>query len=132
MVRTNHFTLHSDRGPRLIIISPVLFQSKEKPSLLPPIKAYLYEHLILEEFWAHAADYKIEIPKEFERKDLVIKHDQDFEKAYLGYLISSGDENLQWKWEGAVINLSKIEIKQIEDFFNSYPENDEEMVPVKS
>ncbi|NHA06282.1 hypothetical protein G7092_20905 [Mucilaginibacter sp. HC2] len=123
MVNLIEFTLKSDRGERFLFISPVLMQSKEMPSLLPPIKAYVYEDLIKEDFWAHLGDKKSEIPKEFERKELVIKHDQDFEKAYLGYLVLSDGESTLWQWEDNVTGLNKGDIEKIEAFLNNYKKN---------
>lgn len=121
MVNLTEFTLKSDSGERLLFLSPVLLQSKEMPSLLPPVKAYIYENLIKEGFWAHLGEKKI-IPKGIERKELVIKHDQDFEKAYLGYLIYSNENGL-WHWSGNSSNLNKDDIEKVEGFLNNYKDD---------
>ena len=63
---------------------------------------------------------KNEIPKELERKDFVIKHDQDFEKAYLGYLVLNSGENTLWQCEGNLTKLDKDDIEKLEAFFNNY------------
>jgi len=123
MVNLIEFTLRSDGGERFLFISPVLMQSKEMPSLLPPIKAYVYEDLIKEDFWAHLGDKKSEIPKEFEIKELVIKHDQDFEKAYLGYLVLGDGESTLWQWEGDAAGLNNDDIEKMVAFLNDYKSN---------
>lgn len=99
-------------------------QAKEMPSLNPPFKAYVYEDLIKEDLLDYYMD---EEKKSLLRKHreqslpaLVIKHDQDFEKAYLGYLILYQGEQKKWEWEGRRVNLTADDVLQIETFMNNY------------
>lgn len=54
-------------------------------------------------------------PKEMQ----VLKRDQDFEKAYLGYVVKP-NENEPWQNDGNLKRLSADEIKQLEQLINNY------------
>ena len=125
MVNLIEFSLKSDKESRTLFISPGLLQSKEMPSLLPPLKAYMYKNLVKEDWLAHLKGGKIKTPEQFQRERLVVKHDQNFESAYLGCLSCRADENNRWKWEGSSTNLSQSEIEEVEMFLNNYGKNEQ-------
>jgi len=125
MVNLLEFTLKSANGDRLIYISPIMLQSQEMPSLLPPMKFHLYENLIKVDWLTHIGAERIKVPKAFERKPLAIKYDMDLEKPYLGYLLCSYDEGKRWKCEENSTTLTEHDVKELETFLNNYKGGDE-------
>jgi len=121
MVNLLEFTLKSATGDRLIYISPIMLQSQEMPSLIPPMKFHLYENLINADLRAQLRQEKIEISKGFERKPLAIKYDMDLEKPYLGYLLCSYDESTRWKCEENSTTLTEHDVNELEAFLNNRP-----------
>lgn len=112
-------------------LSPTCLHAPQEPSLIAPFKAYLYEGLI-KEIWK--SDFQIssedidkltvaqkETVGKYSKGDERIKHDQDFESSYLGYLVLNAGEKEHWKWEGSTARLDSQDIEKIEEFFNNYP-----------
>jgi len=119
MTNLIEFTLKSEKGERHIAICPVQFQVIQRPSLAPPFKAYIYEDLAMEEWSAHVGQQKNSMPPASPKEMQVLKRDQDFEKAYLGYVVKP-NENEPWQNDGNLKRLSADEIKQLEQLINNY------------
>ncbi|MFI5136509.1 MAG: hypothetical protein ACHQIM_01695 [Sphingobacteriales bacterium] len=119
MVNLIEFTLKSDNEERFLFISPVLLQSKTMPSLFP-VKAYVYENLIKEDQWAYLKGKSSRLVEYSGKSQIVIKHDQDFEKAYLGSLTVHPDEKVKWHCDDNLDGLSKHDIGELVAFLNNY------------
>ena len=115
MVNLRQFLLKTDTGERTLFISPVCLQAPETLLYQGPAKAYVYEGLIKEDWWSFLGRKKDSVPIELQKeRDPVIKHDQDFEQAYLGYLIFCEVKNA-WQWKGSEFKFNSTEIKELED-----------------
>ena len=66
MVNLIEFSLKSAKESRTLFISPGLLQSKETPTLLPPLKVYIYENLVKEDWLAHLKGREIKTPDQFQ------------------------------------------------------------------
>jgi hypothetical protein len=124
MVNLIEFTLKSDDGERFLFISPVLLQSKTMPSLFP-VKAYVYENLIKEDQLAYLKGKNSGQVEYFGKSKLVITHDQDFEKAYLGSLTVHPDEKIKWHCDDNLTGLSEHDIGELVAFLNNYKRGNE-------
>lgn len=82
-----------------------------------PAKAYVYEDLVKVSFWDHIGGKPKTFPFELKDYGPVIKHDQDFAKAYLGHLEFIPGK--KWQWQSGDEKLSKEEIVQLEQYVNS-------------
>jgi hypothetical protein len=125
MVNLAEFVLKSDTGERTLFVSPVYLQDNKVPSLEGPTKAYVYEGLIKEDWWSAAGANKESVPVEFQKEmQPVIKYDQNFEQAYLGYLVFSVEND---RWEGAenTLKLDSSELKELENLLNNYGDGKE-------
>ena len=133
MVNLIEFVLQSDKGLRTLFVSPVFLQSNEVPSLDSLNKAYVYEELIKEDWWSALGGNKDRFPIELQKEiKPVIKYNQDFEQAYLGYLRFS-DESNRWEGAGSTLKLISHEIKELENFLNkSDDQTDNPFFPAES
>jgi len=132
MINLLEFNLINGDKERSIYLSPVLMQAGQMPSLTHPFKAYVYEDLVKETWRIDPSLFSIsdtpspaseEFKERFSKERIRIKHDQDFGKAYLGYLIKL-DENLPWRFDGNLNKLNEDEIQKLEDFINNYSRED--------
>lgn len=74
----------------------------------------MYENLIMIDFYECIGKHPDWIPSEPKKIEPVVKFDQDFSKAYIGYLEVVPGKKVIWQWMSGCGDLNQEEIAELE------------------
>ncbi|WP_462265149.1 hypothetical protein [Mucilaginibacter sp.] len=104
MVNLQTFTFKSEQRERTLYLSPVLLQANKLPIFKAgELTIYVYENFVVQDYDKLALeDGELKWMEDGQLKTTIesrIKHDQDFEKVYLGSVYKNFNVKGEWQWQ---------------------------------
>jgi hypothetical protein len=123
MVNLHAFTFKSNERERTLYLSPVLLQANKFPIIKDgELTLYVYEDFVMQGYEKLVKeDGKLQTTEDGKLETITemrIKHDQDFEKVYLGSVYKNFNIGGEWQWQGKGPVLKAEEIKLLIEELN--------------